>query len=287
MGFDFSKPVEEQKNHPPAPLFIPDQIELLEKRLADVAQHVEALVDVHHHAHPAAERPVQRLDPLGVRFQVGIVQLHLVIPDAARGIALGLGDQVLLGVLAPAAAAVAGDEVGVRPPQLVQRQLRDLRREVPQRDVGGGKRVGRDALLLDAHVDAEHLLPQPLDVQRVFADERRLEPRLEAGVHRFGAAAVEHHAVALAFEARIGRDFRHHELVVRELQRHLVAGRDGEDAGVDGGDFHWRMIVRKSACGAGDIVPRRETPSGLTFFGGPAFRSEVFRELEILAALAR
>jgi hypothetical protein len=33
--------------------------------------------------------------------------------------------------------------------------------------------------------------------------------------------------------------------VVRELLRHLVAGRNGQDAGVDGGDFHHAMIVPK------------------------------------------
>ena len=41
--------------------------------------------------------------------RVGVVDLHLVVAAALAGVALGLGDEVLLGVLAPAAAAVAGD----------------------------------------------------------------------------------------------------------------------------------------------------------------------------------
>jgi hypothetical protein len=33
--------------------------------------------------------------------------------------------------------------------------------------------------------------------------------------------------------------------VVRELQRHLMARRNGEDAGLDGGDFHHAIIATK------------------------------------------
>jgi hypothetical protein len=71
-------------------------------------------------------------------------------------------------------------------------------------DVGHRNRVGSYALFLDAHVDAKHLLPQALDIERILANQRWLESRSEIRMHRISAAAVENHAVAQAARALVG-----------------------------------------------------------------------------------
>src|SRR5262249_62414679 len=89
-----------------------------------------------------------------------------------------------------------------------------------------------------AAVAGVHLLPQARAVQRVLADEQVLEPGVEVGEHGFRAAAAEHHAVALAPYALVGRDVGHHEFVVRPLGRYRAWRGDRQEAGFDGSDFH-------------------------------------------------
>src|SRR6266480_915187 len=225
-------------------LFIPDQVQVLEqRRLPNVAQDVEALIDVDHQPHALAQRAPYCFDPLAVLARVRVVDLHLVVPAAEAGIALGLADQVLHAVARPAAAAVGGNAVGHRAPQLIERQARRLAGDVPQSDVERGKGVGGYALLPDSHVGAEHALPQALDEERIFADQHRLEPRVEVDLDRLGAAAAERQAVAEAADARVGGNLRYHQLVLRELQRDRLGRRDGQDAAVDGANLHGADII--------------------------------------------
>src|SRR5438105_7671481 len=166
-------------------LLVPEEIQVLEqRRLPDIAQDVEPLIDVDHQPHALTERAPYCFDPLAVLARVRMVDLHLVVAAAEAGIALGLADQVLHAVARPAAAAISGDAVGDRAPQLVERQVRQLAGDVPQSDVERGKGVGGHALLLDSHVGAEHALPQALDEERIFADQQRLQARVEIDLDR-------------------------------------------------------------------------------------------------------
>src|SRR5262245_41504096 len=108
-----------------------------------------------------------------------MVDLHLVVAAAEAHVVLRLSDDVVGRVTAPAAAAVGGDLIGHRAPELVERYARGLADDVPEPDVERGQRVGRHALTLDAAVGAVHALPQTLDEHRILADQERLEPRLE------------------------------------------------------------------------------------------------------------
>jgi hypothetical protein len=110
--------------------------------------------------------------------------------------------------------------------------------DVPQADVERRERVRRDPLLLDAHVEAEHLFPQRLDPQRVLAEERGREARLQVGEYGLRAAAAEHQAVAQALHSFIGSDVGDDQLLVGVVPRHGLRCRHGEDAAVDRGDFH-------------------------------------------------
>src|SRR5258706_589225 len=144
-------------------LFLPPEGELFERLvLSDVPLDGQALVHVHHHAHAIAQRAAHRTDALRVLTRVGVVDLHLVTLAAERRVFLGFGDQLALAVLRPAAAAVGGNPVGDRAPELVQRQPRPPAGEVPQADIERRKRIGDDTLLLHTHVRAEHLFPKAL-----------------------------------------------------------------------------------------------------------------------------
>src|SRR5262249_49203607 len=151
---------------------------------------------------------------------------------ALRGVALRLGDQLGVAVFRPAATAVRRDAVRDRSPHLVERHARSLAGDVPESDVEPRERVRRDALLPDAHVPAEPLLPQRLDPERILADERRREPRLQVREHGFGTAAAENEAVAQALHALVGPDLRDDELLVRVAPRHGLRRGNGEDEAV-------------------------------------------------------
>src|SRR5262249_7012144 len=157
---------------------------------------------------------------------------------AGGGIPFRLGDELRLGVLAPAAAAVGAHAVRVAAPKLVERQPGRLAGEIPQRDVERGDRHAGDADAPHAAVAAVHLVPQALDLERILPDQQALEPRVEVGQHGFRAAAAEHHAVALAAHAFVGRDVGDDEFVVRPLGRYRPRRGDGEKAGLDGSNFH-------------------------------------------------
>src|SRR5262249_46457721 len=152
------------------------------------AQHVELLVDVHHHAHAVAERLLDGLDPLPVHARVGIVDLHLVVAAALARVEPRLLDDVLHAVLRPAAAAVGLDAVIGGPPEPEARLARGLAGQTPQRDVERGDGIRRQAHATDAAVGAEHLLPQLFHHSWIFTQQQRLEARLQVDLHRLRAA---------------------------------------------------------------------------------------------------
>ena len=91
------------------------------------------------------------------------------------GVEAPLGDDVVDGVVGPAAAAVRLDPVRHRAPHAEQRLAGDLSGEIPQRDVERGHTVAGQAHPTDTAVGAEHLLPELADHPWVLADEQRLE----------------------------------------------------------------------------------------------------------------
>jgi len=153
-------------------LFVPDEIEIFEHaRLTNGAVDVELLVHVDHHPDAVAHGLLHRLDAATVLERIGVMDLHLVVAAAHGRVARGLADQVVDGVRAPAATAVRGHAVGHGPPQLREGLPRRLARDVPEPDVERGERIAGDADLPDAAIRAIHLVPEPPDLGRVFADE--------------------------------------------------------------------------------------------------------------------
>ena len=174
--------------------------------------------------------------------------LHLHALEAAGAVALGLaGDPVdAFALLVEAAAGVSLDPVAAGAEQLVDRQLRDLAGDVPQRDVDAADRLHHDAAPAVLPGAREHLLPQPLDQQRVLADQQRLQGFLDDGR---GRAAAET-GLADADGAVIGFDLDEQRAALRlhpggaRVRRINAAGqRDRADIG----DFHGR----RSSAGAG------------------------------------
>src|SRR5580704_8428830 len=108
--------------------------------------------------------------------------LHLHAFEAAGAVAFRLaGDTVdALAFLIEPAARVSLNPVAAGAQELVDRHHGDLAGDVPQRDVDAANRVHDNAapsVLPGAH---EHLLPQPLDHQRVFANQQRLQILVDA-----------------------------------------------------------------------------------------------------------
>jgi hypothetical protein len=48
-------------------------------------------------------------------------------------------------------------------------------------------------------------------------------------------------------DALVGVDVRHHEAVVGKVERDRLTSRNAQDGGVDGGDFHGRILGRPGA----------------------------------------
>jgi hypothetical protein len=141
---------------------------------------------------------------------------------------------VLLGVLderLDAAAAldvrVADDLVaGEAAEQLVDRDVERLALDVPEGDVDGGDGRGGDVAGRE-EAASEHLLPEALDLERVLADEERLEVLDGAGDGKLAAGEA---AFADAPDALVGV---HDDEGVVALAR---PGRDEEC--FDIGDLH-------------------------------------------------
>src|ERR1700689_4376718 len=103
--------------------------------------------------------------------------LHLHALEAPGTIALALGGDAVgaLAFLVEPAAGIRLDPVAAGAEQLVDWQLRDFAGDVPERDVDAADRVHRDAAPTILHGAYKHSLPEPLDHQRILADEQGLQ----------------------------------------------------------------------------------------------------------------
>jgi hypothetical protein len=140
--------------------------------------------------------------------------------------------------------------------EAIERLRCQLARDVPERDVERAQRVRRDALPLDAAVGAIHPLPQALHEERVLTDQQRGKAGHEVGLDGFDATAAERERVAEPGDALVGADVRHRQAVVGEVERDRLASRNAQDGGVDGRDFHGRILGRPGAYPQWDPVGR-------------------------------
>src|SRR5215469_8048849 len=166
-------------------------------------------IDIDHQLSLRPERLAYRGDAREVLGRVGLAEidiagqlaqmragrrvaadLHLHAFEATGAVALRLaGDAVdPLPLLVKTAAGIGLDAVAARSQQLVDRELRDLAGDVPQRDVDAADRVEDEAAPAVLPGPDEHALPQPFDHQRVLADERGFQVLLD---HCGGDAAAD------------------------------------------------------------------------------------------------
>ena len=106
----------------------------------------------------------------------------------------------------PQGRGIGGEAIVMAPAQqLVERQLEDARREVPQRDVDARHRLDEEAAIVAAvHHDAEQKLPDRFPVQRVAADQKAtdlLDDRAGGGGGEAHHAFAGSHLPAIAFDA--------------------------------------------------------------------------------------
>ena len=144
--------------------------------------------------------------------------------------------------------------------QTINRLLRGLAENVPQRDVHRADGDHADAFAAKRHRLAIHVLPEKFDVPRVRADEQRLEikindllgdARRERGVADAGEAVVGenfHDEPAVKRERAHGRLGQHGRNGVHRVGAKMRRQRNGfaapfDDAGADFLDFHPMIIV--------------------------------------------
>jgi len=105
-------------------LLVPDQVQLFQHaRLAEVAEHVQLLVDVDHHADPVADRLLHGQDALPVHAGIRVVDLHLVEAAAARPGSGGWPSYALADLIGEAQAYV----YAATPWRLIPRSARYMR----------------------------------------------------------------------------------------------------------------------------------------------------------------
>ncbi len=133
---------------------------------------------------PTAERTA--LDALDVDHRVGMADLELQAPEAVMlDGASALGHQVVLGDRQPADVGIVGFELFLRgaAKQLPQRQARGLGAQIPERDIDRGEReLGDAGAPHPSHGgEAGELLPEPVALRGVLADEQRSVALRDAG----------------------------------------------------------------------------------------------------------
>ena len=165
--------------------------------------------------------------------------LHLHAAKAARSIALGLGGEVVdrFALLVEAAAGIGLDPIAAAAEQAVERHPRHLAGDVPQRDVDAADPIHDDAAPAELAGAGEHLLPQPLDQQRVLAEQHRAEQIVDDVP---GAAAADA-GLADAGDAIIGLDLDQEAAARRLHAAGAAIGRFaaiGERDRADIGDLH-------------------------------------------------
>src|SRR5271156_1789513 len=103
--------------------------------------------------------------------------LHLHAPEAAGAIPLGFAGEIVdrLAFLVKAAAGIGLDPLTAAAEEAIERHFGDLAGDVPERDVDAADRIHDDPAAAVLAGPCEHLLPQPLDQERVLADQHRLQ----------------------------------------------------------------------------------------------------------------
>ena len=132
--------------------------------------------------------------------------------------------------------------------QLADRLARRLALEVPERDVEAADRVDRDAAPADVVDAAVHLVPEPLDVVRVLAEQelaQAVRDRVRArGVDERGDGLGRRVDLADAGEPLVGVD-QDDEVVLAAVGDALVDSGLPQDDGLDIGDLQavapWTM----------------------------------------------
>ena len=129
-------------------------------------------VGVDHQLDVAADGFAHRAHALHVLGDRHAADLDLHRPGAHAQVLLHLLRQFLqpLAFLVVAAGDVGRHTVPEAAEQLVERQVGDLAADVPQADVDRGDRPRHQAAPA-GQLRAPHLVPQPLDVDRVLADQ--------------------------------------------------------------------------------------------------------------------
>ena len=220
-------------------------------------------VDIDHQLRLRPERPSHRRDPRQILARIDLAKiglaehlaqmrlgrgiaadLHLHALEAAGTIALGLaGDAVHpLAFLVEAAAGIGLDPVAAGAEQPIDRHLGDFAGNVPQRDVDPADRLHHDAAPAVLPGTREHLLPQPLDQQRVLADQQRLQGFFDDSC---GGAAAEA-CLADADRAVIGFNLDEQRAALRPVRRRRSrkADRSGRTARSCGyRRFSWSALL--------------------------------------------
>ena len=188
-----------------------------------------------------AHRQPPHLDLDRVEAQLDVAQQFLLEPLVA------------LAVEVVAARRIGGDRVlVVRAEQLVEGQPRRLGVVIPQRDVERRQRAHRRA---GAPVQQRFLIhrgPQPLDQERIPAQQQRSEEVVNGRSHQLpvGVAGV---AEADAGVPVVALDFDHRDVAVVDgavRERGRVVERDAQHARPDGGDRGHRCAPRLRRGGA-------------------------------------
>ena len=113
---------------------------------------------------------------MGLRRRIA-PDFHLHALEAAGAVTLGLTGEIVdrLSFLVEAAAGIGLDPVAAAAEQTIERQFGDLAGNVPERDVDTADRIHDDAAPTVLAGAREHLLPHPLDQERIFADQHQLQ----------------------------------------------------------------------------------------------------------------
>src|SRR6516164_1477823 len=109
---------------------------------------------------------------MGLRRRIA-PDFHFHAFEAAGAVAFGLASEVVdrFPFLVETAAGIGLDPVAATAEQTIERQFGDFAGDVPERDVDAADRIHDDAAAAVLAGAREHLLPQPLDQQRVLADQ--------------------------------------------------------------------------------------------------------------------
>ena len=123
---------------------------------------------------------IDQMTQMGLRRRIA-PDLHFHASEATGAVALGFTGEVVdrLAFLVEAAAGIGLDPLAAAAEQAIERQIGDLTGDVPERDVDAADRIHNNPAAAVLARPREHLLPQPLDQERVLADQHRLQDLLD------------------------------------------------------------------------------------------------------------